>query len=180
MIYQRRVYDMPKRVPRHRLLSSLHGCKLLLLIFWFAGLILGIAYTYRAQPFASLMRSAVSGSVSIVGLGAVLFLPYLLTVSTVCFFRSIYLIPVAFCKAFAYGVCAACVEVAFGEAGWLIRLLLLFSDTASLPVLLWLWLRCLDNNRIARKQAFLKSAGALAIIGVVDYMVIAPFLDSVL
>ena len=171
---------MRKRVPRHRPLSSLRRCKLLLFTCWFAGLILGIVYTYCTQPFASLMRSAVSGSVSIVGLGAVLFLPYLLTVSTVCFFRSVCLIPIAFCKAFFYATCATGVALSFGGSGWLIRWLLLFSDTASLPVLYWMWLRSLEEHRNPRNQAFWVSAGALAIIGVTDYMVIAPFLNSVL
>ena len=171
---------MRKRSPRLSRLFSLQHCKLLLVICWFAGLISGIAYSHCMQPFASLMRGAASGAVSIVGLGAVLFLPYLLTVSAVLFSRSGFLFLIAFSKAFSYAVCATWVEFVFQNSGWMIRFLLLFSASTSLPVLLWLWFHCIGGTKNTCNNAFYIAAGYLLAIGIIDYAIIAPFLNSVL
>ena len=175
-----RVLTMHIRVSRHLPPASLHQRRLMLLVFWGLGTILGIAFSYCSQPLLPLMRRTVSSSVSIVGLGAVLFLPYLLTVSAVLFSRTGILLGIAFVKPLFFCMCAAAIDQAFGDAGWIIRFLLLFSDTASLPVLFWLIWRCLDGSRSARMLDFIPAAGILVMIGLTDYFLIAPFLDSVI
>ena len=160
-------------------LCSLRSNRSLLLVCSFAGFLLGIAFSYRSQTFVSLMRGAVSSPVTIVGLGAVLFFPYLLTASAVLFSSSGILLTVAFLKALLFGACAAAVDLAFPDAGWLVRSLLLFSDFAGYPVLFWLLWRFIDGHKNPI-VAFWIAGGALTAIGILDYLVIAPFLESVM
>ena len=173
------VHMMYTRVSSPSPLRPLHSKKSLLLLCYLAGFLLGIAFAYRSQPFVSLMRGAVSGPVTIVGLGAVLFLPYLLTVSAVLFSCSGILFAVAFFKAFLFGACAAALDVSFVDAGWVVRSLLMFSDFAGFPVLIWLSWRLLDAQR-ERIGTMMIAGGLLLTIGVFDFLLIAPFLESVM
>ena len=161
-------------------LSFLHNCKFWLFAAWISGLLLGIAFTYGTQAFSSLMLGTLDRPLSIVGLGTVFLLPYLLTAVAVWVNRPVMLIPLAFCKAFLFVVCAASVDLIFGNAGCIVRLLLLFSDGASLPVLFRLWLRCMDPSGDNLTRDFVISLGLFLLIGSIDYWVIAPFLALVI
>ena len=52
-----------------------------------------------------------------------------------------------FFKAFSLGYCISGVCILYGSAGWLVRLLLLFSSTVSAPVLYWFWLRHISGAK---------------------------------
>lgn len=170
---------MHNRSPENRPFLSRHCCRRILPFAWSIGLVSGIAFGHCTESIASLMRGAMFCDVSIVGLCAVVFLPYLLTAFAVFFSRSAFLLLLAFSKAFFLGACSAAVDCAFGDAGWLIRLLLLFSDWASIPVIYWLWLRCFRVEKESLYSAFTGVLVILILIGSFDYWFIAPFLALV-
>lgn len=149
-------------------------------LFWLLGLLLGIFFTARADDsYFLLMRQAACCRVSITGLAAVVVLPFLF-----CTFAAsvgIWLIPwICLIKAFLFSSCAAALTVSFGTAGWLVRLLLQFSDGMCLPLLFWFSARLYACNRddVFRdlRNCLLFAAATVCI----DFCVISPFLVSLI
>lgn len=147
---------------------------------WCAGLLGGCILSRQTdQIHFSLMREAVNRSVSIVGLFAVL-LPFLISAIAVYFTQVWLIFPVSFLKAFSFAYVAASVTQAFGTCGWLIRLLLLFTDVCTVPILFWCWLRFLNGSLNKRSaEMMLCAAICIAICGF-DYFVISPFLNGLI
>ena len=157
------------------------ACKFLLALCWCGGLILGISFASSADDSTLLMmHSASMSAVSIPGLLSILFLPFLLSALAVYLSRSLLLLGVAFVKAFAFGFCAFAVNAAFQSAGWLVCMLLMFSDLCSLPLLVWFWLRHIAGDR-RNAAADLAVCAAIALfIGGFDYCVVSPALAMLL
>jgi len=86
------------------------------------------------------------------------------------------IIAIAFIKAFLYAYIGIGVFLSCNTAGWLIRMLIMFSDTLILPLLWWYWIKILVDQRIF---AFTAAAviPALAII-CFDYSIISPVLAN--
>ena len=107
---------------------------------------------------------------------SVLLLPIVLSMLAVFTGQRWLLFPLAFLKAFAFAYVGWNVVVTFGSAGWLIRLMLMFSDCVTVPLLLWFWNRALTSEF----DAIVPAAGSLVLtvfgIGMIDYGIIAPFL----
>ena len=156
-------------------------CKLFLALSWHFGLLCGVLITDKCDPdLLSLMRSAVLSRVSIVGLLAVTFLPFLLSAFAVIFSSPWLMIPISFLKAFSFGYCASAVSTSFGSAGWLVRWLLLFSACCSVPVLYWFWLRHISGSQKSLWMDLVLCAVIVLLIGCLDYRVISPFLVKLL
>ena len=64
--------------------------------------------------------------------------------------------------------------IAFGNAGWLISLLLLFSDFLAAVFLVRIWLKVL--NKRSKYSDYLISCICIVLIGILEYYVISPFL----
>ncbi len=149
---------------------------ILLLLSWILGLALGIGSCLLAAPsFFSVMRSAILAPVSIVGLLVVFGLPFLLTALAAFCSRTGFLIPLAFCKAFCFGFVSCGLEFALPGAGWLLRLLVLLPDLLIQPVLLWLWLRCMDPDGCFWKDGCWYALACLA-LGILEQCLVSPFL----
>lgn len=163
-----------------KLSSNLGRCRIFVLLCWTAGLISGIAFSYATEAISSLMRGTLAFPVSIVGLGAVIVLPYLITAFAGFTSQLWILMPLALCKAFSFGACIAAIDLAFSSAGWLIRMLLMFSELAAIPFLLYLWLRFLAGDDQGFRRCTALFAAFSVLIGSIDFWVIAPFLASVI
>lgn len=147
------------------------------LAFCFAlGMLLGFAYagTDLANRLP-LMRSVASAPVSIVSLFLVWLLPFLITAFAVFRLPSWCILPIAFCKAFSYGFALRCIYLAFNQAGWLIWLLLLFTDTAGLISLYTLWLRNIPKRSASWRRDLLITLGILTLVTVFDFCIVSPF-----
>ncbi len=145
------------------------------------GLLLGFFWTAHADPsFAALMRRASNAPVSIFGLLAATFFPFLLSAIAVYFSKSWLLYPICFFKAFCFGTCATAVAQAFGSAGWLVQPMLLFSDCCTLPLLCLFWLRHVSGQRRLPGAEFLLVASLLLLIGCIDYRLVSPFLAELM
>lgn len=123
----------------------------------------------------SLMRSILYGSVSIMRLVFLLFLPFLLSALAVFCFgpRSIY--PVAFGKGLLFSFVSMGVFSCFGSGGWLVWMFLCFSEIVTVPLLYWFWLRLLGGNHVAGLKESLLLLAPVFLIGSIDHCLITPF-----
>lgn len=146
-----------------------------------AGLFIGAYTATLADPSSfSMMRTASNSCVSIVCLLSALLLPFIFTAFAVYISQYWLLIPIAFFKAFSFGYLSTGFMLLFHESGWLLRLLLMFTDCLSMPILCWLWLHsccgCAKSNFRAFVSAFLIMLGIVCL----DYQYISPFLVKLL
>ena len=153
------------------------GCRVLLCAIWILGIASGICLHFIFEPVSvSLMRSAIQLPVSIVGLCTCIFLPLIFTCIAVYLNRPIIILVVCFIKSAAFGFSCALIREVFGDADWLIRSLVLFSDICFSLVLLAHWLCffgakqdiCLWRTRICVLFGIL--------IAAFDYFMISPFI----
>lgn len=148
---------------------------------WILGLMAGSACSVHSGTLlTSLMRTAASSRVSIVGLMSAVLLPLLFSAAAVYISNIWLLIPIAFSKAFLFAYFAAGLTLSFGSAGWLIRFLFMFSDCMILPLLWWYWICFIDGrNRLFYRDTAVALAVAV-MIGCFDYCTVSPFLASLL
>lgn len=150
---------------------------LVLAFFWLSGICFGGIIFLSADSHSLLwMRSVSATSVSIVNLLGVTLAPILVSIAAE-YLRVLYLLyPVCFFKALQFSFVSCGLLCSFGSAGWLIRLLLLFHDVFSVPMLYFYWLRCLHkggHDFSAGLAVFLLSA--VFLIFSVDICYILPF-----
>ena len=126
--------------------------------------------------FYSLMRSAASSSVSIVGSLISAFIPFLFAFAAVYFSKPALLFLVCFCKAVLFAHCSFCCYLAFGSGGWLVRLLLQFSDILLMCVLCRFAICYLGQPKPLRSRDVLFCTGASLLVSIVDVCFISPYL----
>lgn len=148
---------------------------------WCAGLLLG-AFTagFADDSFFSTMRAALDCRVSISGLMAVTLLPLLFSAFAVFISCNWLLIPIAFLKAFSFSYMGAGLMAAFGDSGWLLMLLWMFSDCFVVPLLLWLWISACSATRETALRRTAALLPALIGIGYLDLQFVSPFLVNLL
>lgn len=111
-------------------------------LVWLCGIFGGINVALTNSDFyISLMRSVITKPVSIVGLLVSVFLPLLLSFLLFVSCKSAWFSLVCFYKAVSYGFSGMLLSIMFGSAGWLSRMLFLFSDTVGIVLLFWFWVR---------------------------------------
>ena len=165
-------YDLPA--------TNRRNVKWFLASSFLLGHLLGVWCSGSASEFyLSQMRTAVSGRVSIVGLLSCSLLTFLVSALTVYLGRRIFLIPIAFLKAFFFSYAGYRLYLAWGQAGWLVTGLTMFSSLCSLPVLYWYWRRCLEAGRF-EWPVFRRVLALLLVIGLVDFYGIMPFLIDII
>jgi len=121
---------------------------LALLLFWFFGLIAGVfLFLYAGTPTFSLMHRIPCGTVTIVSLLITGSIPFLLTAYAVLLSRPWLIFAICLCKACLFSFVLMGISVAFSSSGWLIRSLLLFSDSIYCSILSFLWLRILSGRK---------------------------------
>jgi len=145
------------------------------------GLLLGHQYASLADPtYFLLMRMASERPVSIMSLFTVSLLPFLISALAVYVSHPELLLPVCFCKSFLFACCAFSATSVFGTAGWLVRLLLQFSDVCLLPVLCWFWIRHIGGSFGTLQKDIFLCCGVALVVCVVDHCVISPYLVTLI
>lgn len=148
-----------------------------LAVCWFSGLLCGIFVFLRAgAPVTSLMRRMLYGSVSIVSLISICFIPFLFTAFAVFISELRLLFPICFCKALLFAFVSIGICAAFGSAGWLLRTLLLFCDGICVLFLYILWVRLLSGQEFKCFAGTIGFSVVCILAGITDYYVISPFL----
>ena len=151
---------------------------LLLILAWSAGFLCGCIAMTHSDVDISLMLSAASGRMSIVGLVCVCILPFLLTAFAVSIHQTFWIIFLAFLKAFCLGFCFLAFKFAFGDMHWFYRALVLFSDLVCVWVLSILWFKVYVLN--TSFHAITVSALVCLGFGLIDYCYISPFLADII
>ena len=149
----------------------------LLAFIWTLGLVCGLC-AIVVGFYDDAFRSAAARAPSFFSIMSVLLLPILCSI-LIAYIGQLWLIyPLAFIKAVGFAYVGWGILLSFGSAGWLVRLLLLFSDCVSVPLLLWFWNKVLTE----KFEALLPSSVAAVLtaigIGMIDYGVVSPFLVS--
>ena len=146
-----------------------------ILIIWLLGLAVG--YSLFEPSYLPLMRSALVQPVSIVGLFVCIFLPLILSFSFILIEKPIFLLIVCFIKAAAYGFSCTLIAYFFTSGSWLMRFLLLFSDSFYLLIMVTLWLNCtIDKKRLHGRTIF----GCTVVgtfVAAADYIVVSRILE---
>lgn len=152
---------------------------IILALFWILGLICGIVLFLLSELFQFIsIQNALSGPVTFFRLLCIVFAPFLLSVLAVYVRKTGFLFITAFLKAFVFSIIAMAIRVSFGSAGWLVFVLLMFTDLMSLPLLLFYWIRNLSGEST---HAFVECLTFISIgflICCIDYSMIVPFLIS--
>ena len=142
---------------------------------WTTGLAVGLC-ALTADAFGPAFYQAAHLSPSLFGIISVLLFPIVLTLLAIFAGQRWLIFPLAFFKALAFAYVGWSVVVTFGTAGWLIRLLFMFSDCVAVPLLLWFWNKVLASDFDAILPATVSAVLTVLGIAIVDYGVISPFL----
>ena len=165
-------------------LSQFLFCRRRLLLLAFSclsGLILGFWINRRNEgTYLLLTRMTPLLHVSVPGLVACVYLPFLFAAFAVFLSRSWLLAPICFGKMFLYSWCGCSTVLAFDSAGWLVQLLLQFSDNLSLPFLCWFCVRHIDGRADTARRDFLICSFWVLIVGITDLCAVSPFLASLI
>lgn len=145
----------------------------LLALFWFLGLCAGQAVCILSEPLStSVMRSAASSAVSIVGLLHTLF-PFFLSAIAIALHAPRMLLALSFGKAFLSSYASLAICRFFGTSGWLARWFLMFSDLISLPMLYFMWHRCLSTDHVVSISEILLLMALALLVASIDYSTIS-------
>lgn len=154
---------------------------LFLALCCFLGFAFGMIAAQRSDDsYFSMMRMVLSSHVSIPGLIASVSLPFLLAAFAVYIRHHGLLYGLCFIKMFFFGLSSAAAYLAFGSSGWLVRLLLFFSDCCAVPVLCWLCIRYVHGTSRSFLRDLSLCAVCIAAVVAIDIIVISPFLASLI
>ncbi len=163
--------------PYSSILQSERSClvnTVLLAVSWIAGLILGSVISQRVISEYSNSFYIQCFDLSLISLFFVSVIPAFLSVIAIQFHKC-FLILVIFFKAVFYSLSSVFVVSSFEDAGWLARIILLFSDTMLVILLQWFWLQllnCSQKQKIA-KALFVYAIVAAGIISF-DFLFVYP------
>ncbi len=148
-----------------------------IVLCWFLGLVSGtvLSILHRSE-FSSLMCSAVLQPVSIVGLFVCTVFPFVLFAFAFCNRKRWMIYSICFYKSFSHFFCAVAIILRFRSAGWLVYLLIMFTDACVLMTMLTLSLLfAQDQIRSAGRWLYCSAMILFAACGIV-YCWISPIL----
>ena len=152
--------------------------RIILVIHWLLGLLTGIFLALTADiHFPPLMLSVFCDRMSIVCFLAAFLLLLLISFFSALLSQRYLLFPLAFVKAFLFAFAGAMLMNTFSASGWLMQLLLMFSDLLILPIFWWLWLMERSEGML---YAYAVAAAGIVLIVLLDYALITPFLADLI
>ena len=148
----------------------------ILCIFWLAGLAGGaFIATGLDETHLLLMRPTSSYGLSIIRQLATVFLPFLFAAYAVSIDKPKLLLVLCFIKAFAFSFCGFLIFRIYNTAGWLVRILMLFTDIFTVPVFYWYCLRHIDGQTLYSKKDLIICILLATFLACFDYLIISPF-----
>ena len=149
---------------------------IILAFCWIIGLWCGASYFLTTMDsYSVLMRTLPDSRVSIVGLLVNLF-SLLIVYLAACHLipnAVIYLIVLMKAVVFSYGLAGACTF--YGTAGWLIHLLISFTDAFTIVPFLWFLIRSIHGHRCTLNRDAIACLCVYSIIFAIDFFCISPF-----
>ncbi len=160
--------------------AHISGRSVLFGLVWLSGLCFGGWIANQvSEHYLLLMRRAATAPVSIIGLLAGAGIPLLCVYFSVIISRPWLIYPVCFFKACSFSLTGFAIRTAFGSAGWLVRLLLQFTDGGALLLLCWFALRHLDGSTNKLKADALLCGACIGCLGWFDYCYVSLLLAAV-
>ncbi len=157
------------------------GSRIYLSMAWILGLLLGAYCGFRWDIcLVPLMRGCLYDSVSIVCIFCLICLPFMISLLA-SFWNArglIYLI--AFGKAFLFSFVSMGIFFSFGSAGWLVQILLMFSEVCSLPVYFWFWMFSINHRQGPSALEIFSLLSLFFLIASLDSSYVMPFLASLI
>lgn len=145
---------------------------------WVLSILLGIVLSrMNCDVISSLMYNAAFGDMSLYGILSASCLPLIFSFFAVNCFGARFLIPIAGLYGFFQGFFGWGIMDAFGHSGWLVRLLLVFSNVLMMPLLWFFWVRSLARERVDYFGLFLLTG---LLVGWIDFSFVSPFLTEIL
>ena len=163
----------------YRFESSFSSLRVVLLAFiWCFSLILGIFFSLaRSEQARVLILSAATTRLAAANLIIVHLLLLLMCVIAAKFsFYSIFYLLI-FAKGAAYGFCMGSAVLIFRNSGWLVFLLLTFSQTLLTVPQLWFCFSAFDAEKCFPKKEGMICVLLTFLLGSFDYFCISPLLE---
>ena len=153
----------------------------LLAFCWIVGLGLGVlTFRHTGEYTVATMYLRKWDQVSIISLFSCALLPFLFSAFAVYLHRPGLLLIICLVRAFLYGYVLLSVCSAFSGAGWLLRWLLLFTDSCTAALFFGYSWRHIHDTFGYFAAGFGFCTAAVAMIVGVDYKFILPFLRQLL
>lgn len=149
---------------------------------WIAGLFFGLLFAMQSAAASreAVFLTAAREAPSLLRLCAVHLIPLFATAVCAAFCLNFITLLIVFSKALLYGYCLCGITLTFASAGWLIRLLFLFSNSISVVLLLWFSIRNTAAKRASLKIDLLFSLIIIFIICCIDFYTVSPYLMMLL
>ena len=156
-----------------------HKYRFVISVFWILGLITGKCFV-QVDLLQTLNADAITRSILPYPNAALNIILSMLLGCITCIIghRLVYIF--LFFKAFVYALVSATITAVFGEAGWLLRILLLSTDTILIAFLLFFSFRSTGKSfEIIAKNSIITVIATTVLISV-DLHIITPFASSLL
>lgn len=152
-------------------------CRLALCAVVGAGL--GSLFAVSAgESYFLMMRMAAFRPVSIVGSAVSVFFPFVVSFFLIIHSKLWLVYFLCGIRIFLFSSAAVAINMVYGSAGWLVRILLQFPDLCLLPLLIWSSFERLSCK--SRKHAFVSCTLFAAAVGMINYCMISPFLANLI
>ena len=163
-----------------RLYLSRQSRYIVFCLFWLAGFLLGMVLVAGLDgSLFSLMRPAFGGWVSIIRQFAALILPFLFAAFAAYSNKPFFVQFLCLLKACGFTFCGMAINSAYGSAAWLVRFLLQFSDTLTLPIFCWFCLQILRKKCVVLNDLIICIVFA-AIFVCIEHFAVLPFLAELI
>lgn len=160
-------------------LQECRKCWFIFAICMTAGAALGvIATNILGADYLLMMRTAAGSRVSIVGTVSSVWVPFLISLLLIVHSKPWLVYFTCTLHIFLFSSTAHALNAYFGNAGWMIRIWMQFTDFALIPVLLYFSI-CRIRG-ISNKQIMYQCILIALIIGMMDYLWISPYLADLL
>ena len=152
-----------------------------LIFIWTFGLICGAGFASTTELNISLwMYSFLNSRVSILSLLFWMFIPFIISLFAIRFNQGWIIHILALIKSFLYSYWRCLMIYIFVRAGWFVNLVVFFSDSCCILLLLNYWISGLFQMGHWTYKPFLVSLLLSGIICVFDFLFIATLLTTVL
>lgn len=154
--------------------------ELVLTALWIAGTFLGLlASRFHGDAYASFLQPLPGLEPELGGVFASAIVPLLLSACAVILFHAAGCYGMCLLRGLSQGFLIGVIRSVYGSAAPLMTFLLTFSGQAVNVVLLFFWLRWLRYGSLGIREWCAGLFGLCAVAGVMDYLVIGPFLVDI-
>ena len=143
---------------------------------WILGLCIGFVYSLHISADSlSFFHLIPYNRASLMSLLLIIILPFVISAILIYYSKPFFLFFIVLFKAFCFSFCSCSIIITFGWAGWLIRWLLLFSDSCSVVLWLWFLFRYSVNTTSCISTDLFLCITASVSVGCFDSCILAPF-----